>query len=61
MERVPNYHGKWIASEKISKYPSKNIRSITTRNIQNAVIRPGLIVYAKEYCFYAMGDSQILQ
>ena len=46
LEKVPNYHGKWSASEKKSKYPSRNIKSSATRTIHNVEIEPGLTVYA---------------
>ena len=43
MKKFPNYHRKWLASEK-SKYPSRNIRGSVERKIQNAEIEPGNIV-----------------
>ena len=61
LEKVPNYRGKWIASEEKSKYPSRNIRSSAARNIQNAAIEPLIIIYAIKEYLYAPGDSQIIR
>ena len=61
MEKVPNYSGKWLSSEKISKFPSRNIRISSARTIQNREIKLGLISYATEECFYDLGASQIIR
>ena len=51
-----------VASEfKKQKYPSINIRSSAAITIQNATIKPGLIKYATEDCFYDIGASQIIR
>ena len=57
-DNIPNYRGKWLASE---KNPSRNIRSSAARTILNASIGPGLIAYATEEFFYNLGNSSIIR
>ena len=58
LQKVPNYHRKWLD---IENNPSINIIISAARTMQNVATGPGLIVYATEGCFYAMGATQIIR
>ena len=60
LEKFPKYRGKWLPSEKKSKYPSRNIRSSAARTIENADIEHRLIGYGIEVCSYVLNDSQVI-
>ena len=47
LDKVLNYHRKWIASEKKSKYTSRNMRSSDTITVQNAATELVTFSYSK--------------